>query len=190
MKLEEKMKYQYMKILYQWLELDKVEKYLKEHGVLSIQMDDPDNLKIGDYFFLQNDINLNKLSKEELQELKNYFTMNIKDINSNKNLLYNQMNNFLIKNIYKILLPEEKKESHKIAHFDFYNYVPDNSICFYCNFIRFDKSYKDNLIIFNTVIDVINYMKNDLSKKKNIKLAAIPVDETTYIRSNTIGRSL
>ena len=98
MKLEEKIKYQYMKILYQWLELNKVEKYLKDKGIKFKNIIDPDNLKISDYFFLQNDINLNRLTKEELQELENYFKMDIKDINSNKNVLYNQMNQFLIKN--------------------------------------------------------------------------------------------
>ena len=190
MKLEEKIKYQYMKILYQWLELNKVEKYLKDKGIKFKNIIDPDNLKISDYFFLQNDINLNRLTKEELQELENYFKMDIKDINSNKNVLYNQMNQFLIKNIYKILLPEPKDRTLEAEFMDLYSYVPDDSICFNCHFIRFDKSYKDCFVSFNTVVDTINYIEDQLAKKKNMKLTVIPVDETTYTKRNTMGRSL
>lgn len=189
MNLENKIKYQYMKILYQWLELNKVEKYLKDKGIKCKNIIDPDNLKISDYFFLQNDINLSRLNKAELQELEKYFTMDIKDINSNKNRLYNKMNKFLIKNIYKILLPDPKERILENEFMDFYNYVPDDSICFYCHFIRFDKSYKDGFVAFNTVIDTINYIENQLSNKKKMQLTVIPVDETTYIKRNNKGRS-
>lgn len=177
----DKIKYQYMKLLYNLLNISEIDKYFKEKGVNGKDIYDPDNIKISDYFFLANNIVLSRLNKDELELLKKYMANDIKYINSSYNSMYDEMNEFLYKNMNKILIPDTEEKYICYGDFSPNNMLPYDCICLYCHYMRYvDESDKITSIVYNT----INSLQYDLSKNKGIKIAVIPCDEVTNIKSN------
>lgn len=178
MSFESKIKYQYLKLLFDKLELKKIEDYLMNKKVIPKKIQDSNKIKISSYFFLQNKINLNTLNKEELELLKKYLRNDIEFINSEKNEMYNEMNDFLLKNMKKILLPntEQRYISYNNS-FSPFDLVCSDSICFYCHYLQYNDKSSDEAN--KIVCEIANYMQYELSKKVGIKLAVIPCNEVS-----------
>lgn len=184
MSFRDKIKYQYMKLLYELLDLSSIENELRNNKILSKQIYDPYNLKISDYLFLKNDVSLTKLNQKEIELLKKYFSKDINYINSNQNYLREEMNQFLIKNMYKILLPDTDSKFIGYGSISPNNMIPSDCICYYCHYIRYtEENYKLNDQAQKIICKVANYMQYELSKKKGIKLAVIPCDEVSNLEN-------
>ena len=179
MTMEDKIKYQYMKILFERFELDLFEKYFHECGVKAKEMVDSDNLKISDYFFLQNNVDLSRLSNKELNYLKQYFSNDIKETSNCENAKYEEMNTFLIQKIPIILFPDTTEKSISLDSNPFHR-IPSDAICFYFHYLRYSS---DEHTDFSKVYDKLNYIQSVWSKEKNVKIAIIPCEEQLdYIR--------
>ena len=178
MNINDKIKYQYMKLLYNKLNLKEIEEYIKELGIQPKKIVGDSNIKISDYFFLFNKIRLEELDEEQINKLNKYFSKDISEINNENNEYYEEMNEFLSDNIDKILF--EKTESGYIGYgaFNPMNIVPADAVTFVFHYIRFNGTDKEKL---SNLFDKLNYIQTDLSQKYNIKLAVIPCDETKNI---------
>ena len=173
MTIEDKIKYHYMKLLYEKLGFTKFEEYFKVNGVKAKEIIDPDGLKISDYFFLQNNVDLSRLNKEELLYLQQSFSGEIKDISSSTNPNYEEINKFLLEHLSCILFPNTKEKSISLDGNPFHR-IPSDAICFYFHYLRYKS---DNNIDFSIVYDKLNYIQSELSKEKNLKIAIIPCEE-------------
>lgn len=171
--MEDKIKYQYMKILFEKLELGFFEKFFQECGVKSKEIVDQDNLKISDYFFLQNNVDLSRLNNEELFYLKQYFSEDIKVTSNCENAKYDEINTFLIKKLPIILFPDTKEKSISLDGNPFHR-IPSDAICFYFHYLRYSS---DEYTDFSKVYDKLNYIQSVWSKEKNMKIAILPCEE-------------
>jgi len=173
MKIEEKIKYQYTKILYESLSLKTAEEYLKENGIKAKEIKGDQSLKIGEYFFLYNKVTLDRLSEEEKKYLEDSFKEEIIEINKKENI--EEINEFLLVNIPRILFPEiESKYIHYGQTIDPLRVIPTDSICLVCHYIRFEGDSIKNQEIVN---NVLNYIQEEFIKIYKVKFSTIACDE-------------
>lgn len=175
MNIEEKIKHQYMKILYEKLELYKIDDYFKANGVLPKEIVGDSNQIISRYFFLFNNVNLNNLTSDELEKIKMYFSFDLSKLDNDK--IY-EINDFLLNNMFKILITKSDKKYIGYGDINPSNVVPSDAITFVCHFLRYNNNSE---LITKIVYDKLNYIQDSLSKEKNIKLAVIPCDELRTI---------
>ena len=178
MKLEEKIKYQYMKLFYDILNLKELDNFFKEQGVEPKRIVGDQSLITSNYLFLYNKVKLDKLTEEERDLINKYFSIDIKEINKETNTMLEETNKFLLDNIPKILFRQTSNGYINYSEdLNPINVVPADAITFVFNYIR-GKSNENNL---SKVFDKLNYMQNELSKEHNMKLAVIPCDETRNV---------
>jgi len=177
MTIEEKIKYQYMKLLYEKLELKKTDDYFKTQRILPKKIVGNPELKISDYFFLFNKVNLSLLSNEELEKINRYFSIDIHELQNSD--LVDEVNAFLLENINKILIGNPTKKYIGYGAINPNNVVPSDAITFVCHFLKYQNENPNS--VSKIVFDKLNYMQDVLAKEKNIKIAVIPCDELQTI---------
>ena len=168
-------KYLFFKKLYNSLGLKEIEQtFIKEKiNSLEVVLNEKCDI-ISNYFFLLNDVDIDNLSKEQLDKFHLYFSKEINDLEEND-----------LKEIYKFI-----DDTYKLLLFPnidskyvYYGPINDNYSCprdaiaiglYYDAFGDYD-----DFEVENKLADIINYIQFDLAKKENIKVAVIPYNQIT-----------
>ncbi|MBE6152817.1 MAG: hypothetical protein E7166_01130 [Firmicutes bacterium] len=178
MKIEDKVKHQYMKLLYECLDLKEIDDYFKSNNVKPKTITTGQMPIISEYFFLFNKVNLDSLTVEEKEKINQYFSCDLNEIDKIYDI--DEVNNFLIDNVKKILFDSKNNKYIGYGVLNPHNLVPSDAITFVCHFKKYDSENPHHTT--KIVYDKLNYIQDKLSKEKHIKLAVIPCDETKTIK--------
>ena len=126
---------------------------------------------ISHYFFLRNDIYLERLNQEEQESLKQL-------INSNRDEDQKTLNEFLKKNMFRLILPETNQKYLYWDGFDFQHMAPADAIviAFHTlNYLDVDFSIIEKQKSF--INEKLNYIQEELAQQAGYKVAVLEYDE-------------
>lgn len=161
--MKEELKLIIFNIIYNNLGLKDLENNIVKNEIKCKNIKNPNNYPmVSKYFFLLNDVHLENLEPNELEELTRHYNEFMKD---NKN--YNELCNFLIKNIKKILF--ENQTTGYVNYGAAQQSAPSDALvlAFHYNDLETDEE-KENFII-----DILNYIQFEASKKIKMKIAVL-----------------
>ena len=105
--MEEKIKIILNKIIYDKLNLYEIEKKFDSNGIKrKITESENNNESMSNFFFIMNDVYLNRLTVQELE----YITNSIKQLDFSKLQISKELCDFLLSIINKLLLPETSEK--------------------------------------------------------------------------------
>lgn len=178
-------KYMFFKKLYDSLNLKEMEQRLENENIRSLNVISSDKYEpISNYFFLLNEVNIERLSQEQLQDFHLYFS---KDINMLTKEEEKKINGFIDETYSIVLFPDVDSK------YVYYGPINDNyispkdaiTIGLYYNVFG---DY-DDFEVENKLADIINYIQFDLAKKINKKVSVIPFNQITLeYRSNSFSK--
>ncbi len=168
-------KYLFLKNLYETLNLKVIEQKLLSEKVkpLNIVSDDYYDI-ISHYFFLLNDVNIEKLNSEQVNKFYTLFSKKISDLSEQE---LKEALKFIDDTYYLMLFPNTEEK------YVYYGPMTDNYICprdaialglYYDAFGDYD-----DFELENKLADIVNYIQFDLSKKVNKRLAVILFNQLT-----------
>lgn len=173
-----KYEYVFFKYLYEKLNLKELEEQLTNNGIKAY---DEDNIskRIAKYFSLVSTGTNVNFSNEDLDRFNTYFSKSINELT--KEPLYSEVVSFILKT-YQNYFYSNAKERYKYYGPSSFEYMaPTDSIVLGINYIKFDlpeEQYDQELLRQEKVIvDILNYIQTNLSKKSGIKLSAISYNE-------------
>lgn len=168
-------KYLFFKEIYKELNLNSIEKKMKNEKIKSLNvLFSEDYEPISNYFFLLNDVNIEKLTSEQLQEFHYYFSKNINELTEQD---LNKVKAFINKTYPILLFPDVDNK------YVYYGSISDEYISprdaiaiglYYDAFVDCE-----DFEIENKLADIINYIQFDLAKKINKKIAVILFNQLT-----------
>jgi hypothetical protein len=179
--MREKMKVILNKIICDKLNLRVIEEDLANNGIKSKIIQ---NKKAGShFFFLMNDIYLDRLSVQEL----NYLQNSISQLDFSKLEINKEFYTFLISIIDKLLLPETTQKYLYWGKMDYDHMAPSDSIVLAFHYEKYgdeddEKTENQEKIINNN----INYIQEKLGPLNNLKVSVIVFDEITNVKSRVI----
>ena len=166
------------------LELANIEQEFIDNGIKNKEIINADNLDLpSKYFFLMNDVYLERLKDEEIKMLEEY----IKCIDFTNIEIPEDLYNFLMSKLFVLLLPNtsEKYLSWYGSGDDFI--APSDSIVLGLHFIKYlDNSDEDIILQERLLYKNANYIQDELAPSKNLKVAVLLFDEV--IKNNQLGR--
>ena len=121
--MEEKLKIILFKIIYNKLNLDKIEKTFLSNGVKYKNISNPNNYEIvSKYFFLANELHLENLNSIQIDKLKYYVeNSDLKNISMDFHLFLNEI-------LLDLLLPKTNKKYINFDKEDFSKEAPADAI--------------------------------------------------------------
>lgn len=174
--MEEKLKIILFKIIYNKLNLDKIEKTFLSNGVKYKNISNPNNDEIiSKYFFLANELHLENLNSIQIDKLKYYVE------NSDLKNISMDFHSFLNEILLDLLLPKTNKKYIKFDEEDFSKEAPSDAIILKFHYIEFDYDEKDYNKVQDIVVDNLNYIQ-DYGEKIGLKVAVIRYNESLLNR--------
>ena len=170
--------YVFFKYIYEKLELKKLEEKLLNKGI-KIYDSGHANERISKYFSLLNKGNSKYFDAKTNETFLEYFNKELSEILNSDN--YDEIIKF-VESTYKTYFFSNIKDNYVYygpANFEYM--APSDSIAIGLNYVKYDNegSEEDSLDSEVFVVDMLNYIQTDLSKEKNMKLAAISYNEVT-----------
>lgn len=174
--MEEKLKIILFKIIYNKLNLDKIEKTFLSNGVKYKNISNPNNYEIvSKYFFLANELHLENLNSIQIDKLKYYVE------NSDLKNISMDFHSFLNEILLDLLLPKTNKKYINFDKEDFSKEAPADAIILKFHYIEFDYNDEDYEKIQDIVVDNLNYIQ-DYGEKIGLKVAVIRYNESLLNR--------
>lgn len=173
--MKDKLKIILNKYIYEKLELGNVEQEIIGSGVTAKEVVNDENLDLASsYFFLMNDIYLERLDEVEMKSLESY----INNIDFHNIILSNDLIKFIEENISKLLLPNTNESyiSYCGAGLDYI--APSDSIVLAFHYIKNLNNSEENIDRQEELIyEKMNYIQSVLSPSKQMKVAVLIFDE-------------
>ncbi len=168
-------KYLFFKELYKELNLTFIEEKLKNEKIKPLNvLPNEDYELISNYFFLLNDINIEKLTPEQLREFHYYFSRNIKELSEQELIEAKKF----ISNTYSMLLFPNVEDNYVYYGPVSDEYVaPKDAIAIGLYYDAFVDCH--DFEIENKLTDIINYIQFNLAKKINNKVSIILFNQLT-----------
>lgn len=181
--MKEKVKILLNKIIYERLELNAIEHCIIEAGVKPKEIVNNNNYDLtSKYFFLVNDVYLDRLNTDELQILENLIgNIDFQNINLTEELI-----DFMNANIYKLLLPntDEKYLSYYGTGYDYM--APSDSIVLGFHYIKYlDNNENDINKKEEVIYEKMNYIQSVLGPAKKLKVSVLIFDELINEKNKT-----
>lgn len=173
--MKEKIQLILNKLLYTILELSNIEEEIVNCGLKEKEIVNNENYDIiSKYFFLKNDIYLERLSQKELLFLEEQ----LKTIDYSDIYITDELSKFLLDRIKTILLPNsnEKYLSYNGTGERFL--APSDAIVFafhYLKYLDLDEELIEKQE--NVLYEKLNYIQNVIAPSKNMKVAILVFDE-------------
>lgn len=168
-------KYLFFKELYKELNLTFIEEKLKDEKIKPLNvLPSEDYELISNYFFLLNDINIEKLNSEQLKEFYYYFSKNIKELSEQE---LEEAKKF-INNTYSMLLFPNVEANYVYYGPTSDDYVsPKDAIAIGLYYDAFVDC--EDFEVENKLADIVNYIQFDLAKKSKKKVSVILFNQLT-----------
>lgn len=178
--MKERYKYEFMKYLYNKLDLKNIENKIIEQEIVNIDEDVVGLYKdISKYFSLVNNVDESMLPEQMKQQYNYYFSMNGDELENRK--LKKELNNFL-ESTYKYLLYPNINEKFCFYGPLNYKYVaPRDAIVLgfnYCEFNLEDENFDQiHLKKDEFICNILNYIQDELSNKTGLNIAVLKYNE-------------
>lgn len=178
-------KYLCFKKLYSDLNLNEMESKLISDNIKSLEIDENQEYDIiSRYFFILNDVNIDKLNEAESTKFNDLFSKKVKNLSDEE---LKERFDFIEQTYKKVLFPEINSK------YIYYGPISDNFICptdaiaiglYYDIF-----SNGEDFEVENKLADVINTIQFDLAPKANKKVAVLKFNQLTLSeKKNSIHR--
>ncbi len=172
--MEDKIKLILNKVVYDKLGLDIIEQEIVNANIRCKDIINDDNVElVSRYFFLLNDVYLDRLNSDEVYTLENY----IENIDFHNIILTEELRNFIDERLFKLLIPDTDER-----YISYYgtgnNYIaPSDSIVLGFHYIKYldNEDNVDNQEEF--IYEKMNYIQSVLAPSKNIKVSVLVFDE-------------
>lgn len=174
--MKDKAKLLFSKIIYKKMELDIIEQEIINSNIKCKDVVNNDNYDIvSKYFFLMNDVNLNKLTEYEKFKLEDY----ISNIDFQNIVISSDLLNFLEEIMYKVLLPDTT-EKYLSYYGTGYEYMaPSDSIVLGFHYIKYMNNDDYNIKLQNKIIcEKMNYIQGVMGPSKQMKVSVLVFDES------------
>ncbi len=172
--MENEIKLLLSKLLYVKLGLEKYEKELISFNIEEKNIVNENKITLSSkYFFLLNEINLDKLSADEYAYL-NSTIPELDNLNLDK---LNELNRFLDNKMYDLLLPETQLKYLYWGESDYNHMAPSDSIVLGLHYkLNIDEDEASIYTKQEIVTNIANKIQEESMKKHNIKVAVILYD--------------
>ncbi len=164
-------KYLLFKGLYNYLNLNEIENKISNNIKPLNVVSNEDYDIISKYFFLKNNVNVDKLNKEENEFFNYYFKKDIKECSDSE---LRAMNDF-IKNTYKRTIFPDVSDDYV-----YYGPINDEYLCPKDSIvigIYYDLSNENDFEIENQVSDIANYIQFEVANNKKLKIAVVAFNQ-------------
>ena len=167
--MENQIKQLLFKIIYNKLNLQEIEEDFIKSNIPQKKINNPNNEEIiSQYFFLRNDLYLDRLSLEE----KTFIVSKMNSINENDK---KELNEFLENNLLKLLLPETDKTYIYWDGSDDEHLAPSDAIVIAFHTIEFLNGIDESRNMY--INKKLNYIQDVLGPQNNLKVAIIKYNE-------------
>lgn len=173
-----KYEYIFFKNLYQNLNLKEFDIKLEENGIKPYDKANM-NSRISKYFALMNEGDFNGFSPEEKEKYNLYFSKELDELLNEP--LYSEVSGF-INRTYETYFFKNRSDRYMYYGPASYEYMaPTDAIVLGINYVKYDnekENYDKELENQeDVIIQIANYIQDELSEKYNLKLAVIPYNE-------------
>lgn len=177
--MNENYEYVFFKYLYKKLELNKLDEYLVSEKIKMIDYDNSNN-RISKYFALENQGNTDLFSDIDKKEFNQIFNDELNNIIENK---YDEAVSFIERTYQDYFHLNDNLEYKYFGPINDSFLVPSNCIVIGLNYKKFDIDENNYDKEFErqqkVIVRILNYIQNELSKEKNIRLASLEYNEVT-----------
>lgn len=174
--MEYKYEYMFFKIIFKKLNLSELERKLESE---KIKPYDEKNMndRISKYFALLNRGTSINFTEEESEIFNYYFSKEINELTVEP--LYSEVESFIMKTYEKYFFSEAKEQYIYYGPASFEYMAPTDSIALGINYQKYGFNYSDKELERQegVIVDMLNYIQNDLAKISGIKLSAIAYNE-------------
>lgn len=172
--MEDLVRQRLFEIIYNKLELKQIEEELIKNNIPKKNIYNPNNVKlVSNYFFLRNDVYLNRLTRDEIDYIN-------KSINSSDENIVRGLNNFLERNLQKLIMPETD-EKYFIWEGNSMDYMaPSDAIVLAFHTLAYQDENFDEDVLFERekyIAEKLNYIQYTLAPSKNMKVAVFEYNE-------------
>ena len=160
-------KYLFLKKIYNELNLNLIEKELDKQNIKPLDIVPDENYHIiSHYFFLLNDINIQKLNNDQLQKFYYYFSKNINELSETE---LKEIYKFIDETYPLMLFKETNNNFVSYGGIDSANFCPKDAIALGLYYNAFGDY--DDFELENKLANIINYIQFELAKNINKKVA-------------------
>ena len=173
-------KYIFFKSLYTILGLSDIEKEISNQKNFPLEIVENDEYDvISNYFFLLNEININKLNEQELQQFYDIFSKKVKQMTEDD---YKKAELFIKKTYQKLFFDNIDQKFVYYGPINMEYASPSDAITLG---LYYDASNDDDFEKENKLNEIINYIQFQVAKKVNIKVAVILYNQLTLDNYNS-----
>lgn len=171
--------------IYKDLNLSEMEIKLEEQSVRSLEVQDDETYKkFSNYFFLVNDVNINKLNESQKDQFYKLFSRDLKTLKESE---LKEMYDFIEETYQLIIFPDVKDDYVYYGPVNNLYICPKDAIALGLVYDCFSEG--EDFEVENKINDVINTIQFDLAKKINKKVAVIPYNQITLnYRNNGMAK--
>ena len=172
------LKYLSNKVIYEELNLKEIEKKLLDAKIIPKRITSVDGLAIiSNYFFLWNDVNIDRLNLFEKDKLINLY----KDYIDSGKKEDKDLCLFLKERLYKLLLPNSDEDYPMEVLVRKSQKIENDSIILMCHFVQFDNDYPMTNQQYAIMHDLLEKVEQD-SISKGLKVKIVEFNDALIMR--------